>query len=373
MDKVNQPRIFWMLDESIAHSKPSNWGRVISLEEKLVNLCGNPKFKHELPNPIDGLTNISRELGKERFTTIIDLTGWLSPSLRDLFPFTPIVNTFSLSRIRVTSSPNLETSGYTVSMNRTEIDEMKKGLNFEKTLMIDDTTFTGWTSGKTMEYWNLAPKNVTHAFLIANTGKMGRKQKETDPEPPLGAAGLLRSMGSKVVFGHELITPDDDGWHLKDLHQHPRLGEAFNLGLQVLQLMDNEGPDSEIVKSTLKRKEIMDVLFPERLTSSEINHLMAEGKFISSGRVDLSDNELVHTKNPLLWASRYFREHIDLQKTIVNKNEIMGVLTELHSLTEDPEALRESSQELRRILKVEMGKNGPEAEFPLSGLERRYV
>ena len=68
-------------------------------------------------------------------------------------------------------------------------------------------------------------------------------------------------MGSRVLFGHDLATPNDDGWHLKDLHQHPKLSEAFNLGLRVLQLIENEGPDSEIVKSTLNRKDVMDVLF----------------------------------------------------------------------------------------------------------------
>ena len=354
MDTNNRQRIIWMLDESIAHSKPSDWGRIVALEEELVNLIGNPKFEHELPNPIEGLVKITKELVEEKFTTIIDLTKWLSPSLRDLFPNTPVVNEFSLSRVRVTSSPNLETSGYTTTMSRDKIEEAKRGLNFEKTLIIDDTTFTGWTSGKTMDLWGIDPQNTTHAFLIANTGKLGKKQKETDPEPPPGAVELLQSMGSRVIFGHDLATPNDDGWHLKDLHQHPKLSEAFNLGLRVLQLIENEGPDSEIVKSTLNRKDVMDVLFPERLTTGEISRMTAEGKFIPSGRVDFNTNGLIHTKNPLLWASRYFREHIDLQRVIDNQGVVAGVLAELHSLTEDPEALTESSHELRRVVSNEL-------------------
>jgi hypothetical protein len=161
-------------------------------------------------------------------------------------------------------------------------------------------------------------------------------------------------MGSRVIFGHDLATPNDDGWHLKDLHQHPKLSEAFNLGLRVLQLIENEGPDSEIVKSTLNRKDVMDVLFPERLTTGEISRMTAEGKFIPSGRVDFNTNGLIHTKNPLLWASRYFREHIDLQRVIDNQGVVAGVLAELHSLTEDPEALTESSHELRRVVSNEL-------------------
>lgn len=354
MNSLNQNRIVWMLDESIAHSKPSDWEKIVALEGALVDLIGNPEFKHELPNPIEGLTTITRELKGEEFTAVIDLTGWLSPSLRDLFPDIPVVNRFSLSRVRVTSSPNLETSGYTTTMSRDEIEKAKKGLNLEKPLIIDDTTFTGWTSGTTMELWGIEPKNATHAFLIANTGKLGKKQKETDPEPPPGAVELLQSMGSKVIFGHGLSTPHEDGWHLKDLHQHPKLAEAFNLGLQVLQLIEDEGPDSEIVKDTLRREDVIGVLFPERLTSGEINRMEAEGKFIPSGRVDLHANGIIHTKNPLLWASRYFREHINLQQVIDNQTEIAGVLVALHGLTEDPEALRESSYELRRIVNNEL-------------------
>ena len=95
------------------------------MEEELVNLIGNPKFEHELPNPIEGLVKITKELVEEKFTTIIDLTKWLSPSLRDLFPNTPVVNEFSLSRVGQLS-PNLETSGYTTTMSRDKIEEAKE-------------------------------------------------------------------------------------------------------------------------------------------------------------------------------------------------------------------------------------------------------
>lgn len=343
----SKPRIHWMLDESIAHSKPSEWGRVILLEKKLVELIGSPKFEHVLPNPVEGLTKIFHELKWQKFTTVMDLTGWLLPSLKDLFPNTPIVEGFSLSRVRVTSSPNLETSGYTVSMNLYEIENAKFGLNLEKTLVVDDTTFTGWTSLKTMELWGLNPKTTTHAFLIANTGMLS-------PEKGIkGAVQELESRGSKVLWGHELRTPYEDGWHLKDLHQHNNLIKAFELGVGTLQLIDKEGPDSEIVKSTLRKKDIMDTLFPERLSTKQINQMVAEGRFILSGKVDLKTDGLIHTKNPLLWASRYFREHIDLLKVAGCKGEIGNILTELHTITEDPEAKREAALELRNIVRRE--------------------
>ena len=342
-----KPKIHWMLDESLAHSKPSEWGRVISLEKKLVDLIASPKFEHVLPNPVDGLTKIFHDLKDQKFTTVMDLTGWLFPSLKDLFPNTATFEGFSLSRVRVISSPNLETSGYTVSMSPTEISNTKLGLNMEKTLIVDDTTFTGWTSLKTMELWRLDPKNTTHAFLIANTGML-------NPEHGVkGAVKELQSHGSNVILGHELTTPQDDGWHLKDLHQHKNLVKAFELGLDILQLIDTEGHESENLKGMLKNEIVLNTIFPNRLSTNEINQMISEGKFIPSGKVDLKIDGLIHTKNPLLWASRYFMEHIDLQKVIDNKTEISQILGELHTLTEDPEAKSEAAIELRNIVRRE--------------------
>ncbi len=350
-----------MLDESIAHSKPSEWRRVISLEQKLVDMIGNPNFDHILPNPIEGLTNIFSELQNQKFTTIMDLTGWLSPSLEGLFPSTPIINKFSLSRVRVVSSPNLETSGYTVTMNQNEISKQKETLDMQRTLIVDDTTFTGWTSLKTMELWGLDPKTTTHAFLIANTGMLDQKNGI------MGAVRNLKSNGSKVVFGHELSTPSEDGWHLKDLHQHRNIMKAFDMGLTILKLIENEGYESKVVKSVLQDEAVLNTIFPERYSTTQIKEMISDGKFISSGKVDLEDEDLVHTKNPLLWASRYFKEHIDLQKVINNRTEILQILGELHTLTEDPEAKTEAAIELRNIVRREtLSLEGA----PRHGLER---
>lgn len=332
-----------MLDESIAHSRPSEWGRVISLEQKIVNLIGNPNFEHILPNPIDGLVKIFSELKDLKFTSIIDLTGWLSPSLKNLFPCTPVINGFSLSRVRVVSSPNLETSGYTVTMNQTEIKNLKRSLDMEKTLIVDDTTFTGWTNLKTMELWGLEPKRTTHSFLIANTGMLDRNNHI------FGAVRNLETGGSKVIFGHELSTPNDDGWHLKDLHQHQNLSEAFDMGLTILKLIEDEGPKSKVVKSVLQGEAVLNTIFPDRLSTRQIKKMIAEEKFIASGKVNLDDENLVHTKNPLLWASRYFMEHIDFKNVVKHREEIKDVLGELKTLTNDPEAKSEVAIELRNI------------------------
>jgi hypothetical protein len=341
---INTPKIHWMLDESIAHSRPTEWGRIISLEKELVNMIGNPNFEHVFPNPIEGLSVIFDQIQHQKYTTIMDLTGWLSPSLKCLFPSTPIINQFSLSRVRVVSSPNLETSGYTVSMNCNEIYQQKQQLDMDRTLIVDDTTFTGWTSLKTMEMWNLNPNSTTHAFLIANTGKLDIINNVN------GAVANLENHGSTVIFGHELVTPNEDGWHLKDLHQHKNIGDAFDMGLTILKLIENEGPESEIVKSTLQGEAVLNTIFPDRFTPRMIKELIENEKFIPSGKVDLEDGNLVHTKNPLLWSSRYFREHIDLPKIMNNRIKIKSVLSELHTLTDDPEARNEAAIELKNIV-----------------------
>jgi len=339
-----------MLDESISHAKPSDWPRVILLEKHLVDLIGSKNFEHILPNPIDGLQKIARELHGESFSSIIDLTGWLSPAFRSIFPDTPIITAFSLSRVRVVSSPNLETSGYSVSISEEDIEAVRNRFDFGKTLILDDTTFTGWTSCKTMELWKLDPENTTHAFLIANTGKLGIKSKEEDPEPPPGAVELIESKGSKVVFGHGLATPHEDGWHLKDLHQHPNIPESFFAGIELLKLIDRYGANSIQVSLYLKDERKQNLLFPERICHDEITKLANEGRFIETGKFSFNSNGIIHTKNPLLWASRYFREHLDLDEVEKNKNLIAAILVDLKNLTEYPEAKLEASLELRRVL-----------------------
>ena len=213
----------------------------------------------------------------------------------------------------------------------------------EKTLIVDDTTFTGWTNLKTMELWGLEPKMTTHSFLIANTGMLDEKNCV------FGAVKNLEACGSRVIFGHELSTPGDDGWHLKDLHQHQNLSEAFDMGLSLLELMEIEGPDSESFKLALQKESTLSTIFPNRFSPSQIKTMINEGRFISSGKVNLDQNDLVHTKNPLLWASRYFKEHIDLYNVIDHRDEIKDILFELKTLTNDPEARSEGANELKNI------------------------
>jgi hypothetical protein len=259
----------------------------------------------------------------------------------------------------VVSSPKLETTGYKISMFPEEIEEIKQSQNLECPLIVDDASFSGWTSRKTMDLWGIRPESATHAFLIANTGNLGS-------EP--GAVPLLNSLGSKVVFGCELTTPRDDGWHLKDLYQNRNLPEAFDIALLFQEAFRSQGPDSETVKSLLASSKVVDTLFPENMGSGEIHNLIAQRKFIlKNGNVVNGDE--VHARNPFLWASPYFQEHLDVSAVRTNQAQIVAILGELSKLSGDPEAKHESSMELKReVRRIKM--NSPEGQF-VGGKERR--
>lgn len=354
---LNQkPRIVWMMDETIANSCPRDWNRVTALETALLQKIANPEFQHQIVSPIPCLNNLARQLKDSKFSCIFDLTGWLRPALHELFPRTPIVDDFSLSRVRRVSDPELKTTGYTVSMTPEEIRERKSELDLSKALIIDDVTFSGWTGRKTMEEWNLNPEETTHGYLIANTGDLG-------PKP--GAVKMLESLGCTVKFGFEIHTPQDDGWHLKDLHVHPNLQEAFHVALGIQQIFKNLGKDSHEAQALFKNELFIRAIFPGFLTSENIHDMLQEGKFISLN--GLHDEE-IHAKNPFLWASPYFLAHVDVDRIFEQREGILGILRELHQLTTDPEGKREASIELRK--EIHKSIHGDDIEGFMLGKER---
>lgn len=340
MDKMNnklQNRIVWMMDETIANSQPANWQKVRRLESELIGVIGDSSFRHEILDPIPCLKNLICQIRGGDFSCIMDLTGWLTPALKELFPDTPVENSFSLSRVRVVSSPRLETTGYKISMTPKEIENTKQNLDFSRPLIVDDVSFSGWTSRKTMDIWGLAPEQTTHAFLIANTGNLG---------PESGAVPMLRKLGSKVVFGYELITPQYDGWHLKDLHQNANLDQAFVLALLFQEAVAKEGIDSTLAQNFFTHDTVIKTVFPDSLTSSQIKDLMKEERFILRNGNVINGDE-VHAKNPFLWASPYFQEHVDIRRILSNKDQVLSLLNELRTLTTDPEGRIEASRELQ--------------------------
>ena len=327
-----------MLDETLISSRPSNWEDVAVLAAELVSLIGSPSFHHEIVEPVSCLTNVANKLRGKRFSCIFDLTGWLSLAAKELFPDTQIVEEFSLSRIRQVSSPKLETTGYLLSMSIPEINQARQSLDLTRPLVIDDVSFSGRTGLATMRLWGLGPEKTTHAFLIANTGNFGERNE--------GAVGLLTGLGSEVVSGFDIKTPKDDGWHLKDLHQNPNLEQAFVLAIAYQEIIKQKGKESEAANNFFSLETVKQVLFPDQLTSEGIIRLSQEGRFLLLSH-QLTNNQEIHAKNPFLWASPYFHEHIDIDRVLENQCRITGILSNLHRLTSNPEGKREAVRELQ--------------------------
>lgn len=339
-----KPRIVWMMDETIAQTHPSDWKRVTDLEIELVKAIGNPEFNHQVVSPLECLPNMACRLRKGNFSCIFDLAGWLTPSLREMFPNTRIVDEFSMSRVRMVSSPTLETTGYVVSMTPEEIAVNSRSLDLSRPLIVDDVSFSGWTSRKTMEMWGLNPESTSHAFLIANTGNFG--------EGKPGAVKMLEGLGGRVVFGHELRTPIEDGWHLKDLHRNRNLEQAFVLSLLFQEMVAKNGIESDLAQSFFTHETVIRTIFPDHLSSNQIKDLEKEGKFIVLNGHCI-EGGAIHARNPFLWASPYFQQHIATEALLSRKDLILETLGELRLLTSDPEAVLEASSELRREVNLQ--------------------
>lgn len=331
-------KIVWMIDGVIARTRPEHWKRVFELCNELVVSVGGANFKHEVVDPLRCWINVVKPLKLQGFSCVLDLTGWLTPSLRELFPFTPI-EAFSLSRMHAVSSIRFDKSGYLLDRTRDEINEVKQALDLSRPLIFDDVGFSGRTARQVMELWGITPKETTYAFLIANAGIFGRQE---------GAVKTLESLGSKVFFGYELETPEDDGWHLQDFLQTPNNAEeVLHLVTQFQKMISKEGLSSNSASEFLEDETVIRTLFPEALTTSNLIELANEGRFIPLDNFSRR-KEMYHAKNPLMWVMPSFVRRTDPGRIVAEKGRLATILRELHSLTSGTEGQREASEEFKR-------------------------
>jgi hypothetical protein len=307
----------WMLDETVAETRSNDWEKVISDERSLIDAIGRNGFEHKVIDPRDCLGNLSSELVERDFTTVIDLTGWLSPTVERLQPGVPIINDFGLSRVRNVTSPRLETIGHRLSLGTVEIKALRESFDWSNTLIIDDVGFSGGTNITTMEILGMKPENTTHVFLIGNDGNLG--------EIP-GAVNLLTQAGSEVLSGHLISTPEDDGWHLKDLHAHEELAKAFRNACILQDILLNHGPNSHQLHDFLVDENKMNALFPNRLEVQDIKDLVGSGHFLLQGELPEKGE---FASNPFLWASQYLGEHVDMEFVVENPEKILEILQQI--------------------------------------------
>ncbi len=310
-------RVIWMMDESRAESLPSDWGRIDNLYSNLINLCSREDLEQVILDPIPCIKKIASQIKENDYEVVFDLTGWLGALVTELFPKADLITDFGLSRVRQVDTPLLTTTGYLQKCSEQRIKEIARDVKERKVLILDDVSFSGGTGLYVEKKFGII--NPDHAYLILNVGKLGSRD---------GAADALKSRN--VFAGYQIKSPTDDGWHLKDLHHHPRLNEAFQKSVELQKMMGYNGDTSLEVRNELKNLDTLHLLFPEVFDVGEIMRLAAEEKFILS-EDNLPENSY-HAKNPFLWASKYFAEQIDREKVMRNRDEICSTLVELDRL-----------------------------------------
>ena len=329
-------RIIWMMDETRADSHPKDWQKIDSLYQDLINLCGRNDVKNIILDPIPCIKKIVNEIKNNQYHAVIDLTGWLSSLAKNLFPHTQIINDFGITRVRQVDTPELNTTGHIHKCTKKRVSQLKEQLIDKKVLIMDDVSFSGGTGIFTEKVLEL--KNPDHAYLIVNKGNLG-------PNP--GAMNTLT--GRKIYSGFEMYTPNDDGWHLKDLHQHPDLLMAFKKSIKIQKLMNYNGDTSPEVKKALREQSTIDLLFPESYNSKQIQELIKKEIFSLTENVPM--NGSYHAKNPLLWASKYFAKQIDRNKLITHQNSIGQILLELQLLSPGYQKVKPAVDEYMRGIK----------------------
>lgn len=251
--------IFWMMDETLAHADPKDWNQIRTLYDELILKMGKPELCHSLVDPVVCLKNLVLQIKKSPYTTVFDLTGgWLAPILSHVFPDAQVISDFSMTRVRQVSSAKLTTVGYTVSPSILEIQARSRVLRKGKILTVDDVSFSGYTGESTDRLWGI--DETDHAFLILNTASL---------------------RGDRRVFAGMTMNTDagDDGWHLKDLHQHPQLERAFEVACELIEAFASEGKESIRARQILDSKDMIAILFPGSFSQAEIAKLHHNGRF----------------------------------------------------------------------------------------------
>lgn len=315
--------ILWMMDETLTHAKPSHWSAVSQLYTQLVTIIGRSDLTHTLVDPRDCLRSLIKQIPRNSYDAIVDLTGgWLGAILSKALGIQPLLAQFSLSRVRQVSSPRLETTGYLVSPRIPEWDKFGERLSSRqvRVLVVDDVSFSGYTGVCAADLLGIQPD---FAYLILNVGDLGKRP---------GALASLSAKGSRVFTGLEMNTSHgDDGWHLKDLHNHPCLQEAFALSCVLVRHYLDEGITSPSARSILSDCPSLELLFPGLMTSEEVIYNHNRGSFKYSSE-QVHNGPASHVSNPLLWTSPYLLEHIDGRSVLRQQGKIISIMEELNQL-----------------------------------------
>lgn len=345
-------RIIWMLDDTLIKSAPNQWPSIRQKTFNIFQQFGNPNMEHVIADPEPLLNNLATQLAGREFSCIIDLSGWMSDTLSSVIKTNQIIKEFRLSRIREASSPSLPTSGHIVSLTESECNRLSIQADLSRPLILDDTSFSGNTSLITMKLLGINPETATHGFLTLNEGNFD-KEEEKIP----GAKDRLESLGSSTFSGMTFKTPIDDGWHITDTWNHPKLKESLVVSRLIQEIMQTHGIDSLEAQSIWKSEVFKNSQFLNRIEPQMAQNLINEGRLISNDPQRLLNGE-VHTTNPLLWISPYFIKHINLNKFLQDNNSLNSNLEIINQLVgERKNSHWEAIHELKNKVEKEIFNN----------------
>lgn len=352
---MDRTRFFWLLDEVAARTHPNNWGEMIGLSYKLIDIMGHKELKHEIVDPLESFRKLGRKLIGLPVSTIIDISGWIGYGLKPLFPNAELVTDFSISRMMDISSKDSTTAGFVINPSQDEVRRKAQELNLSSVLIIDDTAVSGRTNRVVMDAWGFEPTQTTHASLFVNIGDY---PKVCGKQIKRGAMILLEGLGSKVIYGDTMVSPFDDVNHLLDVFYHPYLEKVFLEALRIRRGKDDNwewGEHTEQLRRAFLEYE-SHYLFPYQFTESDLMQLTTEGKFIRNSHHIATENSF-YCRNPLLWAYNDFWEYIDETTLKVRQDDVLNILNRFKELTGVSRNIFEARQALRRETDKLMDKN----------------
>lgn len=339
-------RFFWLLDEVAAKTQPTNWDELTSLSSKLISIMGNKKLKHEIVNPLKSFRKLGRKLTGLPVSTIIDISGWLGYGLKPLFPDAELVSDFSISRVMDISSKDTTTAGFVINQSQDEIRRKSQELNLSSVLIIDDATVSGRTNHVVMDTWGLEPTKTTHASLLVNIGDYPQVHCRQIKH---GAKILLEGLGSKVVYGDTMISPQDDVNHLLDVFQHPYLEKVFLEAMRIRRGKNSSwkwGEHTEQLRYAFLGDESHH-LFPHQLSSLDLMQLTSQGRFVRNSH-HVETEKSFYCTNPLVWAYNDFWEYTDEASLKVRQDDVLDILNQFKELTGVTHNIFEARQTLQR-------------------------
>lgn len=273
---MNIQRILWFQDGVKLNTPMSKWNRIDTLTQDLVEMAGNRDFGHVVIDPISCAEKLFKQIDMNDYSCIVDLSGFFGKVIKETFPNVSVVNNFHLSRIRTVSSPRLDGSGFFVSLGSEEIASLKSTINLSKPLFLDDVAWSGRTIVEVIKILGVNPKLSTVGLLVVNRGTFG--------EGKPGAFDILREKGIQVLTGDEVLTPQDDGFHLADFFNFIPDENVFD---DILRIWEKRAEMQNLSSETRRNRENeirtllvnnKDALFPKAISSEEMKLLQQEGR-----------------------------------------------------------------------------------------------